>query len=137
MLLDLVTSTSDRSAGTILGSSCNGPCRHLLDIIHNTNAIVHMTLKANTFQTCGVMIDSGMTNRDVTMEVLADVGGFRVARPQLRCSRVTHWVPQSLLDEEELEEVPRVRDKKEGMRARINMCSNWGKLIVNESCWHV
>jgi glycerol kinase len=61
--------------------------------------IARATLEANAFQTRAVIdsmkldskselshlkVDSGMTNGDVAMEVLADVGGFEVARPETR-----------------------------------------------------
>lgn len=29
-------------------------------------------------------VDGGMTNGDVAMEILADIGGFRVIRPEMR-----------------------------------------------------
>ena len=61
--------------------------------------IARATLEANAFQTRAVIdsmkldskselahlkVDGGMTNGDVAMEVLADVGGFEVARPEMR-----------------------------------------------------
>jgi glycerol kinase len=61
--------------------------------------IARATLEANAFQTRAVIdsmkldskselahlkVDGGMTNGDVVMEVLADVGGFEVARPEMR-----------------------------------------------------
>jgi glycerol kinase len=61
--------------------------------------VAHTTLKANTFQTHTVKlcskselvhlkVDSGVTNRDVVMEVIADLGGFKVAQPEMRESTV-------------------------------------------------
>jgi len=61
--------------------------------------IARATLEANAFQTRSVIdsmkldskselshlkVDGGMTNGDVAMEVLADVDGFEVARPEMR-----------------------------------------------------
>jgi glycerol kinase len=61
--------------------------------------IARATLEANAFQTRAVIesmkldskselahlkVDGGMTNGDVAMEVLADVGGFEVVRPEMR-----------------------------------------------------
>jgi glycerol kinase len=61
--------------------------------------IARATLEANAFQTRAVIdsmkldsksefahlkVDGGMTNGDVVMEMLADVGGFEVARPEMR-----------------------------------------------------
>jgi glycerol kinase len=63
--------------------------------------IARATLEANAFQTRAVIdslsmkldskselahlkVDGGMTNDDVAMEVLADMGGFEVARPEVR-----------------------------------------------------
>ncbi|KAI0261687.1 hypothetical protein BGY98DRAFT_1104402 [Russula aff. rugulosa BPL654] len=61
--------------------------------------IARATLEANAFQTRAVIdrmkldskselahlkVDGGMTNGDVAMEVLADMGGFEVARPEMR-----------------------------------------------------
>lgn len=31
-----------------------------------------------------VMVDGGMTNGDTVMEILADLGGFDVVRPEMR-----------------------------------------------------
>ncbi len=61
--------------------------------------IARATLEANAFQTRAVIdsmkldskselahlkVDGGMTNGDVAIEVLADVGGFEVLRPEMR-----------------------------------------------------
>ncbi|KAI0272316.1 glycerol kinase [Gloeopeniophorella convolvens] len=61
--------------------------------------VARATLEANAFQTRGVIdsmkldakcdlahlkVDGGMTNGDLAMEVLADVGGFDVVRPEMR-----------------------------------------------------
>jgi len=61
--------------------------------------VARATLEANAFQTHAViesmkldskselahlMVDGGMTNGDLAMEVLADVGGFEVVRPEMR-----------------------------------------------------
>ncbi len=61
--------------------------------------VARATLEANAFQTHAVIesmkldskselvhlkVDGGMTNRDLAMEVLADVGGFEVVRPEMR-----------------------------------------------------
>jgi glycerol kinase len=63
--------------------------------------IARATLEANAFQTRAVIdsmkldskselahlkVDGGMTNGDVAMEVLADMGGFEFARPEM-CER--------------------------------------------------
>jgi glycerol kinase len=56
-------------------------------------------LEANAFQTRAILesmkldsktdlkhlkVDGGMTNGDLTMEILADLGGFSVVRPEMR-----------------------------------------------------
>jgi glycerol kinase len=61
--------------------------------------IARATLEANAFQTRAVLesmkldsksdlkhvkVDGGMTNGDVCMEILADLGGFTVIRPEMR-----------------------------------------------------
>ncbi|CCM00757.1 uncharacterized protein FIBRA_02797 [Fibroporia radiculosa] len=61
--------------------------------------ICRATLEANAFQTREIlesmkldskkelkhlMVDGGMTNGDMAMEVLADIGGFTVVRPEMR-----------------------------------------------------
>jgi len=61
--------------------------------------IARATLEANAFQTRAILesmkldsnvelkhlkVDGGMTNGDVAMEILADIGGFTVIRPQMR-----------------------------------------------------
>jgi glycerol kinase len=61
--------------------------------------IARATLEANAFQTRAVIesmqldskadlkhlkVDGGMTNGDVTMGILADIGGFDVVRPEMR-----------------------------------------------------
>jgi glycerol kinase len=40
-------------------------------------------------------VDGGMTNGDVAMSILADIGGFNVVRPQMRewvSRKLIHWV---------------------------------------------
>lgn len=61
--------------------------------------IARATLEANAFQTRAILesmkldskvdlkhlkVDGGMTNGDKVMEVLADIGGFTVIRPEMR-----------------------------------------------------
>lgn len=61
--------------------------------------IARATLEANAFQTRAILdamkldsnvdlkhlkVDGGMTNGDLAMQVLADVGGFGVIRPEMR-----------------------------------------------------
>ncbi|KAJ7065074.1 hypothetical protein C8F01DRAFT_983421, partial [Mycena amicta] len=61
--------------------------------------IARATLEANAYQTRAIVecmsldaetdlkhlkVDGGMTNGDVAMQVLADVGGFTVVRPEMR-----------------------------------------------------
>lgn len=61
--------------------------------------IARATIEANAFQTRAVidsmkldsksdlkhlMVDGGMTNGDICMEILADIGGFDVVRPEMR-----------------------------------------------------
>jgi glycerol kinase len=61
--------------------------------------IARATLEANAFQTRAIVesmkldskvdlkhlkVDGGMTNGDMAMEVLADIGGFSVIRPEMR-----------------------------------------------------
>jgi glycerol kinase len=61
--------------------------------------IARATLEANAFQTRAILdamkldskvdlkhlkVDGGMTNGDLAMQVLADVGGFGVVRPEMR-----------------------------------------------------
>jgi glycerol kinase len=61
--------------------------------------IARATLEANAFQTRAVIesmqldskaelkhlkVDGGMTNGEVSMEILADLGGFDVVRPEMR-----------------------------------------------------
>ncbi|TFK26227.1 glycerol kinase [Coprinopsis marcescibilis] len=65
----------------------------------NPSHIARATLEANAFQTRGIIesmkldsgsdlkhlkVDGGMTNGDLAMEVLADIGGFDVVRPEMR-----------------------------------------------------
>ncbi|EAU90324.2 glycerol kinase [Coprinopsis cinerea okayama7 len=65
----------------------------------NPSHIARATLEANAFQTRAIIesmkldsgtdlknmkVDGGMTNGDLAMEVLADIGGFTVVRPQMR-----------------------------------------------------
>ncbi|KLO19006.1 glycerol kinase [Schizopora paradoxa] len=65
----------------------------------NPSHIARATLEANAFQTRGVIesmkldsnkdlkhlkVDGGMTNGDLCMQVLADLGGFGVVRPEMR-----------------------------------------------------
>lgn len=65
----------------------------------NPAHIARATLEANAFQTRGIVesmkldssvdlkelkVDGGMTNGDTAMEILADIGGFTVVRPEMR-----------------------------------------------------
>jgi glycerol kinase len=77
------------AAGMLIGlSSYTTPCH-----------IARATLEANAFQTRAVVesmkldsnvdlkhlkVDGGMTNGDMAMEILADLGGFTVIRPDMR-----------------------------------------------------
>ncbi|THH28121.1 hypothetical protein EUX98_g6072 [Antrodiella citrinella] len=77
------------AAGTIIGITSYTTPSH----------IARATLEANAFNTRAVlesmqldsgeklttvMVDGGMTNGDVVMEILADLGGFEVVRPEMR-----------------------------------------------------
>jgi glycerol kinase len=65
----------------------------------NPSHIARATLEANAFQTRGIIesmkldsgtdlkhlkVDGGMTNGDVCMDILANIGGFSVIRPEMR-----------------------------------------------------
>jgi glycerol kinase len=65
----------------------------------NPSHIARATLEANAFQTRAIIesmrsdsgtdlkhlkVDGGMTNGDLAMEILADIGGFSVVRPEMR-----------------------------------------------------
>lgn len=65
----------------------------------NPSHIARATLEANAFQTREVIesmlldskgdlkhlkVDGGMTNGDLCMQILADIGGFGVVRPEMR-----------------------------------------------------
>ena len=65
----------------------------------NSSHIARATLEANAFQTRAIIeamkldsgkslkdlkVDGGMTNGDLAMSVLADIGGFNVIRPEMR-----------------------------------------------------
>ncbi len=80
------------AAGTLIGISQ----------YTNPGHIARATLEANAYQTRAIVesmlldgaggetglkhlkVDGGMTNGDVAMQILADVGGFEVVRPQMR-----------------------------------------------------
>ena len=88
-----------------------GPSRSFIPSIHistaligisqytNPSHIARATLEANAFQTRAIIesmkldsgsdlkqlkVDGGMTNGDLTMSILADIGGFNVIRPEMR-----------------------------------------------------
>ena len=65
----------------------------------NPSHIARATLEANAFQTRAIIesmkldsgldmkhlkVDGGMTNGDLVMQILADIGGFSVVRPEMR-----------------------------------------------------
>lgn len=65
----------------------------------NPSHIARATLEANAFQTRAIIesmkldsgtdlqhlkVDGGMTNGDLSMSILADIGGFTVVRPEMR-----------------------------------------------------
>lgn len=98
------------AAGLLIGMSYNIRLVHLSLVLINclkpglssytTPAhIARATLEANAFQTRAILesmkldsktdlkhlkVDGGMTNGDKVMEILADIGGFDVIRPEMR-----------------------------------------------------
>lgn len=71
----------------------------------NPSHLARATLEANAFQTRGIIesmkldsgtdlkhlkVDGGMTNGDLTMEILANIGGFNVVRPEMRECVTSH-----------------------------------------------
>lgn len=77
------------------------PAEHCIGLTAYTNPshIARATLEANAFQTRAVIesmlldsktelkhlkVDGGMTNGDLCMQILADIGGFGVVRPEMR-----------------------------------------------------
>jgi glycerol kinase len=65
----------------------------------NPSHIARATIEANAYQTRAILeamkldsktdlkhlkVDGGMTNGDMTMSILADIGGFNVIRPEMR-----------------------------------------------------
>ena len=73
--------------------------------------IARATLEANAFQTRAIIeamrldskvplkhlkVDGGMTNGDIVMQILADIGGFDVIRPEMR-EYVSYQHPLCLL----------------------------------------
>ena len=94
------------AAGMLIGSS--SLLLFLLNILMtftgisqytNPSHIARATLEANAFQTRAIIesmkldsgsdlkhlkVDGGMTNGDLTMSILADIGGFSVIRPEMR-----------------------------------------------------
>lgn len=95
------------AAGMLIGessfiiseSSFNDACLTGLSSYTTPCHIARATLEANAFQTRAVVesmkldskvdlkhlkVDGGMTNGAVAMEVLADIGGFTVIRPDMR-----------------------------------------------------
>ena len=74
-------------------------CRTGLSSYTNPSHIARATLEANAFQTRAIIesmrldsgvdlkhlkVDGGMTNGDLVMQILADLGGFDVIRPEMR-----------------------------------------------------
>lgn len=96
------------AAGLLIGAPFPPPlcfsslkCRRRAGITSYTTPahIARATLEANAFQTRAVIesmkldskadllhlkVDGGMTNGDVSMAILADLGGFDVIRPEMR-----------------------------------------------------
>lgn len=79
----------------------------------NPSHIARAVLEANAYQTRAIIesmkldsgsdlkylkVDGGMTNGDLVMEVLADVGGFTVVRPEMReyVHVGTNGIPETL-----------------------------------------
>lgn len=75
----------------------------------NPSHIARATLEANAFQTRAIIesmkldsgsdlkhlkVDGGMTNGDLAMTVLADIGGFSVVRPEMREYAPDDFPPQ-------------------------------------------
>ena len=73
----------------------------------NPSHIARATLEANAFQTKAIIesmkldsgqdlknlkVDGGMTNGDLAMSILADIGGFDVVRPEMREYVLSHSI---------------------------------------------
>ncbi len=95
------------AAGLLIGKRCRQGAHIQFSYVHctgisqytNPSHIARATLEANAFQTRAVIesmkldsgsdlehlkVDGGMTNGDLVMRILADIGGFSVVRPEMR-----------------------------------------------------
>jgi len=78
------------AAGLIIGLSFNTEPKHIARAIleanaYQTRAIVEsMKLDSKGTEMSVLKVDGGMTNGDLAMQVLADLGGFNVVRPEMR-----------------------------------------------------
>ncbi|KAJ7070304.1 glycerol kinase [Mycena belliarum] len=77
------------AAGTLIGISQYTTPAHIARATleanaYQTRAIVECMLKDSGAPLLHLKVDGGMTNGDVAMQVLADVGGFTVVRPEMR-----------------------------------------------------
>ena len=50
----------------------------------NTRAVIESMKLDSSADLSHLKVDGGMTNGDMAMQVLADIGGFSVVRPEMR-----------------------------------------------------
>jgi len=78
------------AAGLIIGLSFNTEPAHIARAVLEANAfqtraiVESMKLDAQGTEMSVLKVDGGMTNGDLAMQVLADLGGFSVVRPEMR-----------------------------------------------------
>jgi glycerol kinase len=77
------------AAGLIIGVSSYTTPAHIARAAleanaYQTRAILESMKKDSGTQLEKLMVDGGLTNSDIGMEILADIGGFTVIRPEMR-----------------------------------------------------
>ncbi|TFL01957.1 glycerol kinase [Pterulicium gracile] len=77
------------ATGTLIGLSQYTNPSHIARAVleanaFQTRAIIEAMALDSKSQLKGLMVDGGMTNGDIVMEILAEIGGFNVVRPEMR-----------------------------------------------------
>ena len=72
------------ATGLLIGLTSYTTPAHIAHAALEANAVIDSMKLDSKSELAHLKVDGGMTNGDVAMEVLADVGGFEVARPEMR-----------------------------------------------------
>lgn len=143
------------AAGTIIGLTAYSTSAHIARAVieavcYQTRAVLDVIEKESGVKSDTLKVDGGVTNSDLAMQIQANIGGFKVARPSMRESTALGsallagaalglfgW---DLTKPETLSEVntanvdifePEITEKK-----RQKMVRGWNRAVSRAKSWH-